>query len=98
MRRIPRFRLDPVPVDEDAIRLRRSEWLAPEVGTRHQLGGSPEELPEDAFPSCRSCGNRMTFYGQLDSINQDILIADAGIVMVFICFDCFEAQAVIESP
>jgi hypothetical protein len=40
----------------------------------------------------------MTFYGQLDSINQDILIADAGIVMVFICFDCFEAQAVIESP
>ena len=39
----------------------------------------------------------MTFYGQFDSINDDIVIADAGMVYVFICFDDFEATALIQS-
>ena len=39
----------------------------------------------------------MTFYGQLDSIGDDFALADAGLVMVFVCFECFEADAVIAS-
>ena len=39
----------------------------------------------------------MTFYGQLDSINDEFMIADVGIVRVFVCFDCFEAHATVES-
>ena len=39
----------------------------------------------------------MTFYGQLDSVNDDIVIADAGMVYVFICFDDSEATALIQS-
>ena len=35
----------------------------------------------------------MTFYGQLDSINDDFVLGDAGMVHVFVCFDCVEALA-----
>jgi len=39
----------------------------------------------------------MTFYGQLDSINDEFILADCGLVYVFVCFDCFSAQAFIQS-
>ena len=39
----------------------------------------------------------MTFYGQLDSINDDIVLADCGIVYVFVCFHCFETKAILQS-
>ena len=39
----------------------------------------------------------MTFYGQLDSINDDIVLADAGLVYVFVCFNDFEARAIVQS-
>jgi hypothetical protein len=39
----------------------------------------------------------MTFYGQLDSINDDFCIADAGLVEVFVCFGCVTVQAIIDS-
>jgi hypothetical protein len=37
----------------------------------------------------------MTFYGQLDSVGDDLVLADAGLVHVFVCFDSFEAAAEI---
>lgn len=39
----------------------------------------------------------MTFYGQLDSISDAIVLADCGIVYVFICFDDSTAKAVVQS-
>ncbi len=39
----------------------------------------------------------MTFYGQLDSIGDDIMIADCGLIYIFVCFDDFAAQAVVQS-
>ena len=39
----------------------------------------------------------MTFYGQLDSIGDDFALADAGVVLVFVCFNCFEAAALVAS-
>ena len=38
----------------------------------------------------------MTFYGQLDSISDEIVLADVGLVFVFVCFDCGEATAFIQ--
>lgn len=35
--------------------------------------------------------------GQLDSVNDDVVLADCGLVYVFVCFDCFEAAAVVQS-
>jgi hypothetical protein len=39
----------------------------------------------------------MSFYGQLDSINEEFNIADCGLIYVFLCFDCFEAKAIVQS-
>lgn len=39
----------------------------------------------------------MTFYGRLDSLNDEITLADVGVLLVFVCFDCFEAAAMVRS-
>ena len=39
----------------------------------------------------------MTFYGQLDSVSDEVCLGDVGVVLVFVCFDCFEATAQVES-
>ena len=39
----------------------------------------------------------MTFYGQLDSIGDDVTIADVGLVYVFVCFNDVEARAIVQS-
>jgi uncharacterized protein (DUF983 family) len=54
-------------------------------------------LQWDETPTCRECGERMTFYGQLDSINDAIVLADVGLVYVFVCFNDFQAKAVVQS-
>jgi hypothetical protein len=56
------------------------------AGTRHQLGGEPQFLRKQLWPECPQCRERMTFYGQLDSVNDDICIADCGMIYVFILF------------
>jgi hypothetical protein len=89
--------LSPQPLSPEAERLPGFESAAEEVGQRHQLGGEPHWLQRDATPVCRECGERMTFYGQLDSINDDIVLADTGLVYVFVCFNDFEAQAIVQS-
>lgn len=94
---IPPFRLRPEPLSAEAEALPGFEWAAEEVGQRHQLGGEPEWLQGDATPVCSECGEKMTFYGQLDSINDDIVLADAGLVYVFVCFDDFQARAIVQS-
>ena len=72
------------------------KWAAG-VGERHQLGGNPTWIQGSEVPLCPDCRQQMTFYGQLDSISDDIAIADAGMVYVFICFDDFKATALIQS-
>jgi hypothetical protein len=87
--------LDAVPLTEEAEQALGFRSADPEVGKRHRLGGEPEE---DVFvPACDSCGQVMSFYGQLDSIGDDITIADVGLIHVFLCFDCFTAQAIVTS-
>ena len=39
----------------------------------------------------------MTFYGQLDTAQDRVCLADAGLLLAFVCFDCFEATAIIAS-
>jgi hypothetical protein len=96
MKRIPTFKLIPSPVTEEAKNLPGFKWAGPEVGKRHQLGGLPVHPVSDAdWPRCPDCTERMSFYGQLDSINDDICIADVGLISVFICFDCNEVRAQI---
>lgn len=66
-------------------------------GKRNKLGGEPDWIQGDNTPSCPSCGKRMTFYGQLDSVNDRIMIDDAGMIYVFYCFDCGVTSALAQS-
>jgi hypothetical protein len=96
MKTIPALRL--VTATHESLQPSGFKWAAGDVGKRHQLGGSPARPISDGdWPRCPDCSERMTFYGQLDSINDEFCIADAGLVYVFVCFDCNEAKAIIES-
>jgi hypothetical protein len=96
-KRVPPFKLVAEPLTPEARAAAGFEWAESDVGTRHRLGGNPEGIVEGDFPRCRSCNEVMSFYGQLDSIGDDLVLADAGVVLVFVCFDCFEADAIVSS-
>ncbi len=84
MKIVPEFRLHPEPATEDAKRVLRPPYVAPEVGTRHKLSGVPEGPRVDPFPKCTSCAGEMTVYGLLDGIPGAVDLADAGLVHVFV--------------
>lgn len=97
MKPIPPFRLTAVPLDEDAKTLPGFKWAGKGIGTRHQLGGSPTDFDDGDWPTCVCCKSKMTFYGQLDSINDEYCIADCAMIYVFACLDCNETQSIIQS-
>ncbi len=76
MKTIPPFKLEPKPLNEEAKNLPKFKCAGEEIGTRHQLGGNPDFIQKTEWPVCPSCGNKMTFYAQLDSINDEYIIAD----------------------
>jgi uncharacterized protein YwqG len=96
MNDIPPFKLVPEPLTEDAKSLPPFKWAGDDIGRRHRLGGKPDFIQQAEVPRC-SCGKEMTFYAQLDSINDDLIIGDCGMVYVFICFDCLETKSILQS-
>jgi hypothetical protein len=99
MKKIPPFKLLPEPLNEEARKLPKFKWAADEIGIRHQLGGEPQPRIDDShWPHCPDCAEKMSFYGQLDSVNDEFCVADAGVICVFLCFGCNEVKATIESP
>ena len=72
-------------------------YVDAEIGKRHRLGGQPDK--KVTVPVCPECRQKMTFYAQLDAIGQsdEYDIADAGLIYVYLCFDCFEVQALVHS-
>lgn len=97
MKKLPPFRLKPEPLSEEAASLPKFKWAPREVGLRHQLGGEPTFIQRSKWPKCDICKKDMTFYGQLDSINEEFNLGDCGIVFVFVCFDCYSTHSFIES-
>jgi hypothetical protein len=81
------------PQAKDAIGFK---WAGGEIGHRSKIGGKPDWIQGTPGPKC-SCGELMTFYGQLDSIGDRFNLADCGMIYVFVCFDCFETQSVLET-
>ncbi|HEY8259790.1 MAG TPA: hypothetical protein VIG55_01140 [Methylosinus sp.] len=96
MRDIPPFKLIPEPLSEEAAALPPFKRAGGEIGKRHRLGGRPDFILSPNTPKC-SCGKEMTFYAQIDSINDEFVLADCGIVFVFVCFDCIETKSVLQS-
>lgn len=97
MKKIPPFKLIMAPLNEEAKNLAKFQWADDEIGTRHQLGGEPSFIQEEDIPICSNCGKGMTFYAQLDSINDEYIIGDCGIIYIFFCFDCNEVKSIVQS-
>lgn len=93
---IPEIRLVPQAETPEARRALGFEWN--EIcGTRHKLGGTPDWIQQPNVPDCPGCRQSMVFYGQLDSIGDDVNLADCGMIYVFVCFDCFHCASVLQS-
>jgi hypothetical protein len=95
--KIPPFRLVPKPKNDEAKQLPTFKWADDEIGTRHQLGGSPNFLQEETWPLCPECSRKMLFYAQLDSLNDEFCIADCGMIYIFLCLNCNEVHSFIQS-
>ena len=91
---IPEIKLKIDPQTREAEDVVGFEWNS-EVGDRSELGGEPDWEQSEEWPLC--CEKKMTFYGQLDSIGDDVCLADCGMIYVFVCFDCFSVNSVLQS-
>jgi hypothetical protein len=83
-----------------------------ESGQASKLGGTPNWLQGDETPTCPHCKEKMTFIGQLDSIEheakenphsinalsgkQHYLFGDAGLLFTFLCFECSEPKTILQ--
>jgi hypothetical protein len=95
---IPAYRLVPQPLDELArMNPPGFKWAKPPAGQRHQIGGKPDFIQSEEHPRCPRCDKLMTFYAQLDSLNDEIVLGDLGMIYVFVCFDCLEVKALLQS-
>ncbi len=92
--KIPEIKLVPEPGTEDAKQAVGYEYNR-EAGHRHKLGGAPDYIQDEEWPSC--CGQKMTFYAQIDSIGEKYDLADCGMIYVFVCFDCFSTQSLLQA-
>jgi uncharacterized protein YwqG len=96
MRVIPPFKLTLEPLDQGAAALPPFKWADEGIGKRHRLGGQPDFIQADDVPTC-SCNKTMSFYAQLDSINDEFVLGDCGMIYVFVCFDCLTTKSVLQS-
>lgn len=96
---IPAFKLVPQPLSQEAeALLERPAHVDPSIGERHRLGGAPDRWNDLGEPRCSTCGEPMTFYAQLDALpSGDFDLADAGLIHVWVCFDCFQVSASLDS-
>ena len=76
------------------------------VGGRTKFGGEPTWIQEDDTPHCTECQKKMSFVGQIDSIDNlpenknivdDYMFGDCGMIYVFFCFDCSTTNSVFQS-
>lgn len=94
---IPAFKLIMQPLSEEAANMPKFKWAEEGVGERHQIGGTPTFIQKQDIPHCKECNEEMTFYAQLDSLNDEYCIGDVGMIYVFVCFDCLETTSIIQS-
>ncbi len=92
---LPAFRLTQEPLDSEGREF--LECCGGAAEAKHQLGGTPAFINTEYYPKCQGCGEEMTFYAQLDSSFQREDLADSGMIYVFVCFDCCETEAYLDS-
>lgn len=96
-RRFPEIPLLPSPTTAEGGATVGFKWAGPTAGHRHKVGGDPDWLQGPEVPSCPECHTPMSFYGQLDSVGDDMTLVDVGMIYVFVCFDCYTTKSVLQS-
>ncbi|PKL12463.1 MAG: hypothetical protein CVV52_09975 [Spirochaetae bacterium HGW-Spirochaetae-8] len=75
------------------------------LGKRSKLGGSPEWIQNDETPVCLSCKKKMSFVGQLDSIDyegtihakhEEYMFGDVGMIYIFFCSRCGKVESIFQ--
>ncbi|MDQ2730673.1 MAG: hypothetical protein M3Y56_03355 [Armatimonadota bacterium] len=80
------------------------------IGHRTKLGGEPDFIQPGQKPMCRQCRQTMTFIAQIDSIDgldeytpagivhpeENYMFGDAGMIYVYLCFECLEAVSEVQ--
>jgi hypothetical protein len=94
--KLPSIPLIPDPKTSESESALGFKWAPASVGNRHRIGGEPDWLQSDQTPTC-SCGLRMDFYAQLDSVGDKFCLADCGMIYVFVCWNCFESKSILQS-
>ncbi len=89
---IPKIKLITVAETEEARSAVGYKWNDIS-GTRHHLGGKPENKSVNEYPKCDDCQNTMTFYAQIDSIGDKYDLADCMVIQNYVCFECFTVKA-----
>jgi hypothetical protein len=97
MKKIPTYKLNIEPMTVEAKGAMGFKHASLEIGKRSKIGGDADFIQDHVKPYCPSCKKEMTFYAQIDSIGDEIVLADCGMVYVFICFDCCETKSIIQS-
>ena len=95
MQKFPTIKLVMVPQNEEAKSI--IKWEHCDFESKHQLGGEPSFIQDEDWPRCPWCKEKMSFYGQLDSVGDDMCISDCGMIYVFFCFECNEPKAIVHS-
>jgi hypothetical protein len=97
MKKIPEIPLVMQAATIEAERAIGFTWAAASVGKRSKIGGRPDFVQAESRQVCKSCGSEMTFYAQIDSVGDEVCLADVGMVYVFVCFDCFTSESFVQS-
>src|ERR1700741_2384407 len=92
MKEIPKIKLIPQTETEEAKQSVGYKWNKV-AGTRHFLGGRPEEEHDHDYPKCNDCKEVMTFYAQIDSIGDNYALADCMVIHTYVCFNCFNVTS-----
>lgn len=93
---IPEIKINLKPKSKEAEDIIGFKWAESIMGKRSKLGGAPDWIQKPEVPYCE-CGKEMTFYGQLDSIGDEVILGDCGMIYVFVCFDCCETKSILQS-
>ena len=106
--RIYKVKVEPAASEAEAVPLSYPDSL----GQQTKFGGEPYWIQGDESPSCRHCGEPMTFVAQIDSLehqsahnrnrrdplsgDQHFMFGDVGMIFVFFCDDCSEPETVFQ--
>jgi hypothetical protein len=93
---IPPVPLVPAPETSEAKEAVGFKWAGEPIGKRHRIGGEPDWIQENEPQVC-SCGKKMTFYAQLDSLGDSVCLGDCGMIYVFVCMSCLETKSIFQT-